>query len=178
MIRPPRPANAVVAFPFDQRDQPLAQVEGRDHEFFHARITGQTGEGVENHRDLFGYLRIGREQTEVGINARGAVMIIAGAEMNVLAQTIGIAADDEQGLAMRLQSDHAVNDMRARFFQAARPLDVGRFIESRAQLDQRGDLFAGIGGVDQGRDDGGIAARAVKGDLEREDLRIIRGFFD
>ena len=46
---------------------------------------------------------------------------------------------------MRLQADDAVNDMRARFLQTTRPLNVGRFIEARAQFHQSGDLLAGVG---------------------------------
>jgi hypothetical protein len=40
------------------------------------------------------------------------------------------------------QSDHSVDDMGARFLQAARPLDVGRFVEARPQFDQCSHLFA------------------------------------
>ena len=117
-------------------------------------------------------------KAEVGVNARGARMIIARAEMHVLAEPIGIAPDDEQRFAVRFQSDHAVDDMRARFLQPARPLDVGGFIKARAQFHQRGDLFAGGGRVDQRFDDRRIAARAIKRDLDREHLRILRGVLD
>ena len=79
---------------------------------------------------------------------------------------------------MRLQSNHAVNDMRARFFQPARPLNIGGFIKTRAQFHQRGDLFAGVGGMNERFDDRRIAARAIKRDLDREHLRISGGGFD
>ena len=117
-------------------------------------------------------LRIARQQTEVGVDARGARVIIAGAEMDVTPEPIGIAPNDEQRFAMRLQSDHAVDDVRAGFLEAASPLNVGRFIETRAQFHDGRDLFAGGGGVDQRFDDGRIAARAIKRDLDREHLRI------
>ena len=174
-MRPALPASGMVAFAFDQSDEALAQIEWRDQQFFHARITGQTGERVEDDRDFLGDFRIRREQTEVGVDARGARMIIAGAEMDVVTEMIGIAAHDEERFAVRLQTDDAVNDMRARFLELARPLNIGRFIETRAQLDERGDLLAGGGGVHERFDDGRIAARAVKRDLDREHLRILRG---
>ena len=174
-MRPALPGQRVVALAFDQADQALVQIERRDEQFFHARITGEPGEGVEDDRDFLGDLRIGREQTEVGVDARGARMIIAGAEMHIMPEPIGIAPDDEERFAMRLQTDHAVNDMRARFLQPARPLNVGRFVEARAQFDQRGHLFAGVGRVDQRLDDRRIAAGAVKRDLDCENLRILRG---
>ena len=168
----------MIAFAFDQSDEALAQVEWRDEQFFHTRITGQTGQRVENDRDFFGDFRIRREQTEIGVDARGARMIIAGAQMHVMAQMIGIAPHDEERFAVRLQTNHAVNDMRAGFFQLARPLNVGRFIETRAQFHQRGHLLAGIGGVNERFDNRRIAARAVKRDLDREHLRIFGGSFD
>ena len=99
-------------------------------------ITGEAGQRVEDDRDLLGDLRIAGEQTEVGVNARGARVIIAGAEMHIMPEPIGIAADDEQRLAMCLQTDHAINDMRARFLQTARPLNIGRLVKARAQFDQ------------------------------------------
>ena len=68
--------------------------------------------------------------------------------------------------------------MRARFFQLARPFDIRRFIETRAQFHQRGDLFAGVGGVNQRFDNRRIAARAIKRDLDREHLRISARRFD
>ena len=68
--------------------------------------------------------------------------------------------------------------MRARFFQPACPLNIGRFIEARTQLDQSRDLLARVGRVDQGLHDGGIAARAIKGNLDRQHLRILCGLFD
>ena len=92
----------VIPFALDQSDQPLAQIERRDQQFFHSRITGQAGERVENDRDFFGDFWIRREQTEIGVDARGARMIIAGAQMHVMAQTIGIAPHDEERFAVRL----------------------------------------------------------------------------
>ena len=54
---------------------------------------------------------------------------------------------------MRLQTNHPINDVGARFFQTLCPLDVGGFIETCPQLNQRGNLFAGRGRLDQGFDD-------------------------
>ena len=143
----------MIALALDQADQPALQIERRDQQFFHARVAGQTGQRVEDDRHFLGQFRRGREEAEIGVNARGARMIIAGAEMDILAEPVGIAPNDQERLAVRLQSDHAVDDMRARFLQAARPLDVGRFVKTRPQFDQRGDLFAGAGRVDQRLDD-------------------------
>ena len=102
---------------------------------------------------LFGDFRLRREQAEVGVNAGGSRMIISGAEVDVLPEPVGIAPNDEQRFAMRFQTNDAVNDMRAGFFEAARPLDVGRLVEARPQFDQRRHLFAGAGRVHERLDD-------------------------
>ena len=103
--------------------------------FFKPGISGQAGQGIENDGDFLGQLAGSLvSKTEVGVNPRGARMVIAGAEMDVLPQPIGIAPNDEERFAMRFQSDHAVNDVRARFLEPARPLNVGRFVEPRAQV--------------------------------------------
>src|SRR4030095_6316106 len=71
-----------------------------------------------------------------------------------------------------------VNDMRAGFLQLARPLNIGRFIKSSAQLNQRSDLFPSYRCVNQGLNNRRIAAGTIKGDLDREHLRILCGLFD
>ena len=73
--------------------------------------------------------------------------------MHVLPQSIGIPADDEQRFTVRLQSDDSINHVRARFLEAACPLDIRGFIEARAQFHQSGDLLARGRGIDQGFDD-------------------------
>ena len=128
------PGQGVIALALDQCGQRVFQIERRDEQFFHAGITGEPGEGVEDDRDFLGDLRIGGQQTEVGVDARRARVVIAGAEMHIMPEPIGIAADDEQRFAMRLQTDHAINDMRARFLEAPRPLNVGRLVEARPQV--------------------------------------------
>ena len=133
----------MVAFAFDHSDDAFLQIKRRDQQFFQAGITGEAGEGVEDDRDFLGDLRVGREQTEVGVNARGARMVIARAEMHILPEPIGIAADDEERFAMCFQADDAINDMRARFLEPPRPLNVGGLIKARAQFHQGGNLFAG-----------------------------------
>ena len=76
---------------------------------------------------------------------------------------------------MRLQADHAVDDVRAGLLQMLRPLDVVRLVEARLDFDDGGDLLAVDRRLAQRRDDGRVAARAVQRDLDREHLRIARG---
>ena len=45
---------------------------------------------------------------------------------------------------MRLQTNEAVDDVNARLLKTLRPLDVVLLVESRLQLDERGNLLAQI----------------------------------
>src|SRR5262249_20718962 len=104
-------------------------------------------------------------------------MIVAGAEMDIAPDLIGVAPDDEQRFAMRFQSYDPVNDVRPGFLESARPLNISRFIKPRAQFDNGGHLFARGSRVDQRLDDWRITARPIKRNLDREHLWIGRRFF-
>ena len=75
---------------------------------------------------------------------------------------------------MGLEIDEAVDDLGAGALQVARPLDVGFLVEARLQLDHRGDRLAGLGRLDQGRDDRRVLAGPVQRLLDRDDRRIAR----
>ena len=80
---------------------------------------------------------------------------------------------------MGLQSDDAVRDVDARLLERLRPDDVGLLVEPGLQLDERHDLFAGLGGVQECSDDRApLSGRPVEGDLDREHLRVPRGLLD
>ena len=76
-------------------------------------------------------LRICREQTEVGINARRGGIVVAGSNVSVTANPVGVAAHEQRKLAVGLQSNQAVKDLHAGIFQIARPADVVSLIEAR-----------------------------------------------
>src|SRR5437667_3785679 len=139
----------VVALALDQCNESAMHVERRDHQFFQARIASKAGESIENSCHFLAQLRLAREQTEVGVNSRCARMIVACAELDVAPELVGIAANDEQRFAMRLQTDYAVDHMSSGFFQTTRPLNVARLIEARSQLDNNGNLFSGIRCMDE-----------------------------
>ena len=50
---------------------------------------------------------------------------------------------------MGLVADHAVDNVRASFFEALRPVDVGFFIETRHQFDYYGHRLAIVCSLDQ-----------------------------
>src|SRR5207247_8914697 len=125
----------VISLPLDKLNKTAVHIERRDHQFLQAGIASETGKGVKHSRHFLGQLRLAREQAEVRINACGAWMVIACPEMDIVPESICIAPDNEHRFAVRLQTDHTVNDVGAGFFEPPRPLNIRRFIKPRAKLD-------------------------------------------
>ncbi len=84
-----------------------------------------------------------------------------------------LAPHDQRDLAVGLEADEAVDDVHARVLQRARPLDVGRLVEARLQLDDGRDLLAVLGGADERADDGRVGAGAVERLLDGEHVGIV-----
>src|SRR5207249_12275961 len=101
----------VISLALDKLNETGMHVERRDHQFFQARIAGETRKRVENSGHLLDQLRFAAKQTPVGVNAGGARVIIARPEMHIMPESIGIAPDDEQRFAVGLQPYHTVNDV-------------------------------------------------------------------
>ena len=71
-------------------------------------------------------VRVGGEQPEVGVEPRRARMVVAGAQMRVRTQPrpalgVALAAQQQRELGVRLEAEHAVDDLRARAARASRP---------------------------------------------------------
>ena len=73
---------------------------------------------------------------------------------------------------MCLETYHTIDHMRAGFFQASRPLNVAGLVKTRAQLDNRGNLFSCVSRVDERLHNGRISACAVQRHLNGKHLRI------
>ena len=99
------------------------------------------------------------EETEVRVDLRGRAVVVAGADVRVAPDAVGLAAHDQAQLAVRLQVLDAVDDVDAGFLQPRRPLDVVALVEARLQLDQHRDLLAGVGRLDQHVDERRVARR-------------------
>ena len=137
--------------------------------------TAVAGEVVEQLGDVVAELVVDREHAEVLVENRGLGVVVAGADVAVAADAVGLLAHDEQDLGVGLQPDEAVHDVRAGLFQHPGPLDVGLLLEAGFELDERDHLLAGFGGLRQRRDDAGfVAAGSVERLLDREHVRIAR----
>ena len=170
--------SGVVTLALNQSDETAVHIKRRDHQFFQSWITGQASERIEDDCHFLRQFRFAGEQTKVGVNARGARVIVASAEVHVAPELVCIAANDQQRLAMRFEADHSIDDVRAGFLQTPGPLNIARLIKARAQLNNGRNLFPGIGCIDERFDNGRITARSVQRDFDRQHLWITRSGLD
>ena len=162
----------------DLGDDPVAQeVRGDEHLAVAARPR-VAGEEVEHVGDVGADLLVAREQAEVGVQARGRGVVVAGPDVDVVAHAVALAADDEHALGVRLERREAVDDVDARLLHRARPLDVRALVEARLELHQADRLLAALGGADQRRHERRVVARAVHGLLDREHVGVVDRLLD
>ena len=138
----------------------------------------QAGELLEHLVHVGADLLVAREEIEIGVGARGARMVVAGAEVDVAHELAFLAAHHEGHLRVGLVADHAVHHVRAHFLEARRPVDVRLLVEARHELHHHRHFLAGARRLDEGLHDDRVGAGAVHGLLHRDDLRIPRGLAD
>ncbi len=152
----------------------LCQGDGRDEQRTIGVGAGFPvgGEVAEDAEDGFGEFGARGEQADVGVEARGDRVVVAGAEMRVAANdAVGVAANDERELAVGLVAEDAVEDLHAGVFELARPADVGGLVEARHELDDDGDVLA-LRGLFECAEDGRVGAGAVEGLLDGDDVLV------
>ncbi len=152
----------------------LAQIDRRHRHPLQFGGRGVAGDEIEDTADVAGDHRIGGEERQVGVDARGDRMIVAGADVDVGRERAALAAHHHRQLGVGLQLDEAVHHLHAGALEVARPADVGLLVEPRLELDQRGDRLAGLGRLDQLLDDRRLGRGAVERLLDRHHVRIAR----
>ena len=141
----------------------------------HLAVLGRAavaGEEVEHLGDVGADLRVGGEEAEVGVEAGGLRVVVAGADVDVVAHLVALAAGDEDRLDVGLQAGDAVDDVDAGLLQRLRPVDVGLLVEAGLQLDHADRLLAAFGGADQGRDQRRVVAGPVHRLLDRQHVGV------
>ena len=108
----------------DVVEQPRPERDRRDGEPLEPDGFGIAGDEVEHARHVARDRGIGREERDVGVDARGHRMVVSGPDMAVGRERAALAAHDHRQLAVRLQLDEAEDDLRAGAFEVARPADV------------------------------------------------------
>ena len=115
-----------------------------------------------------------RDKRQVGVELRRLLVVIARAELrDVLDAVVGLAGDAAD-LAVHLVVAETVDDVASGLLKTLRPFDVVALVEAGAQLEQRGDLLAVLGGVDERLGEVRLAGQAVERDLDRDDARVAR----
>ena len=93
------PARATSASAVDPRQEPLPQVERRDHDPLRPGAMGIAGEEVEELAHLAREERVGGQQAEVLVLAGGGGVVVARADVDVASDRLAVAAHDEDELA-------------------------------------------------------------------------------
>ena len=150
---------ALRRFTLDAVDHRLANVRRRDEQLAVEDLVAVAGEVVEQVGEVGAEVGVGGEQAEVFVAVRGLAVVVAGSDVAVPPDAFGFLAHDEQDLGVRLQPHEAVHDVHARFFEDACTFDVRLLVEAGRELDERDDLLALFGGLDQRADDRGSRAR-------------------
>ena len=133
----------------DQVQHPGAERVRGDEQAPEQALARQAGQDVEQVRDVRADLGTAGQQPQVGVDARRPGVVVAGADVDVSAQATALASHDQHGLRVGLQSDEAVDDVRARLLELACPDDVCLLVEAGLDLDEDHDLLATLGGPDQ-----------------------------
>ncbi|MCY1229563.1 hypothetical protein D9M72_419320 [compost metagenome] len=162
-------------------DQVALHGEGRLPQVVQPDGAGGAGQQLEHVVHVFADLLVGRQQAEVGVEAGGARMVVAGAEVGVAPQLDllglgagGLAPHDQQHLGVALVADHAVDHVCASGFQALGPVDVGFLVKARQQLHHHRDFLAVARGGHQRFHDQRLIAGAIDRLLDRDHVGVGR----
>ena len=156
----------------DLLDDAVAHGRRRDQHLAVLGWPAVASEEVEHLGDVSADLRIGGEEAEVGIEAGGGRVVVAGADVDVLAYPVALAAGDQNRLDMRLQAGDAVDDVHAGLLQRLGPVDVRLLVEASFELDHADRLLAAFGGADQRRHQRRVVAGSVHRLLDRQHVGI------
>ncbi len=132
----------------------------------------QTGELEEDVVHILADFLPAGEQPIVGVEAGGAGVVVAGAQMHIVAQFSAFAADHQQHLGVGLVPHDPIDHVGAGLLEPVGQGDIRLLVKPRPQFDHHGHLLAGAGGVDQGIHHGGVRSGAVEGLLDGQHLWI------
>ncbi len=172
------PGPEVGDLPVDQREEPVAHGNRGDQQLGVIALERPAGQVVEQVGHVVGQRRVAGEQAEVGVEPGRLHVVVAGADVGVTAQPVVVLAHHQRRLAVGLESDHPVDDVDAGLLQRFRQVQVRLLVEAGGQLDQAGRLLARLGGGGQCVEKGRVAADAVDGHLDGQNLGILGGAAD
>ena len=161
------------------RRRSRSRERGRGHgQALHVRRVAEAGEGVEERGGVLADGAVGGHEAEVGVDARRLLVVVARPHVDVALDALEAAAHDQADLGVGLVAANAVDDVRPRLLERARPLDVRLLVEARHQLHDDGDLLARLRRPRQRLHDGAVAAGAIQRLLDGEDVGVGGGLRD
>ena len=123
-----------------------------------------------------GEFRVGGEMADVGVQARGARVVVAGGQMHIAAHDTALAAGDQQHLGVGFKAHHAVDHLGTDGLQHLGPVDIRFLVKAGLQLDNDHHLFAPAHRLPQQIHHLRIGPGAVNRLLDRQHLRVVHGF--
>ena len=165
-------------FSLDEALDFLAQEGGRGDELFHLHGFAVARDHVEEVARVAADDVVAGHQAHVGVELRGHVVVVAGGQVHIAAQAVGLLAHNERDFAVGFQLGHAVEYVAPRLFQRLAPVDIVFLVEAGAHLHQHRHLLALLPGANQRRHDGRLAADAVQGLLDGHHVGVVRRFAD
>ena len=178
MIRAGRPASACWRSRSISAIDPVGQVHRGDDQLVPVVALRVAGQQVEQGAGVLAELGPAGEEAQVGVEPRGGRVVVAGAEVDVAADAVVLAAHDQRGLAVGLEADDPVDDVDAGLLERPGLDDVVLLVEPGLELDQRRHLLAVLGGAGQGGDDRVVVGGPVERLLDRQHLRVLGRLLD
>jgi len=161
------PFEGAGGFFFDEVDEGAFDLGGGGDEGSEVFELGAAGDGIEEDGGITSVFRAAGEVGDVGVKARGDLVIVSGGEVDVAFEVAVFIADDEGDFGVSFESFDAVENLGASATEFFGTVEVVGFVEAGFEFDEGGDLLAGFGGVDEGVDDLRIFGSAVEGLLDR-----------
>src|ERR1700694_3426112 len=168
--------------PLDHADDVGAQAHWGHQQPAESTLAAVAGQEVEQLGHVCTELGIRRQQADVLIDLRGLGIVVAGADVYIAADAVGLSPNDERDFGLRLEPDAAIDDVVGHLLERLGPGDVRLFVTASLQFDERHDLFAALGRADQRTDDrthwtGGPIKRLLDGqDVGVLSRRVDEGF--
>ena len=103
---------------------PLSKHERSDPQLAEAARAAEPRQVVEEVGDVRGDVLVGGEEPEVLVDPRRGRVVVARAQMDVTAQRVPLASDDQRRLGVDLAVRKPIGDVHARALERPRPLDV------------------------------------------------------
>ena len=162
----------VLGLPVDQLFQLLPQPRRRHHQAAVLGLVRVAGQEIEHVRGVADDVGIRRDQADVRVHPRRHRVVVAGAGVHVLLDAVRALADHQAQLRVGLEVGEPVDHVDAVRFQLTGPDDVVALVEPRLQLHQDRHLLAGLGRLDEQRNQRGLRSDPVERHLDGDDVRI------